>query len=769
MEMVISSGNNVSSSLSQHFGYELSDKKAKYNLLKGANREALEIQDRQKCVMMDLSTGAYLEIIIPTVKEWEKVKGNEFAIEDMNIKVDEVSHGYDENLKHVQSIVRFVANNNKVAVTCYNTTQRIKTEGKGYQNFVEKFLKPLLLKKLSKAVLEKIEKYNQDVITALSGKRKAVSRPMRRMRYKAMTSLSCSKCDLSFKNDAQLKKHKTLMHTKGINDSSGSMKSFLLVEDTSLLSDSDNELESKNMIEYSKKEQHVPDLHSSGEKAVNKHIDSTHAEDKESEQHVLPFNANPDTIETLEESSQVVTRASSSKCNECGFTFTSLSDLKGHMQEIHTKKDALETSIITTVVDIEEPPQSPILSDVNTNMSIVCCLCKLESKNIEELRKHIENIHADDTTTENEQDVIQSQGKETCSFCGKCSFNGTKYELCKHFKVKHAQTFKCDQCGNSFPDVQTLKDHLDARHCLHPQIEPFPCEWCGLYFLSFGLLEQHVQNFHQQHKPERCHYCSETFITVEELQSHMRGEHEEIVILCTMARQVDDMNDKFLELMNKIDKLEENSNSMKQELFILRNEQKNNRENFIDKKELSKAETKPTPNTHKVTKREKSINLPKETSAKKPQIVEKKTLFVGDSVSDVTDFHALEEATETKIVHVKAYSAVFDEISNDAKISARFPKRNFTDVIPAALEKEEFRNVIVQSGSVDITNLQTKTEVEKNFDYFHQQSVMSAQNLFLACENALRSHSNIETSRTEQGHTRVPSKSFHSDHSKIPS
>ena len=42
----------------------------------------------------------------------------EFAIEGMKIKVEEVSLGYDENLKHVQSIVRFVANNNKVTVTC---------------------------------------------------------------------------------------------------------------------------------------------------------------------------------------------------------------------------------------------------------------------------------------------------------------------------------------------------------------------------------------------------------------------------------------------------------------------------------------------------------------------------------------------------------------------------------------------------------------------------------------------------------------------------
>ena len=204
------------------------------------------------------------------------------------------------------------------------------------------------------------------------------------------------------------------------------------------------------------------------------------------------------------------------------------------------------------------------------------------------------------------------------------------------------------------------------------------------------------------------------------------------------------MNEKFVVLMDKIDKLEESSNSMKQELFIYRNENKKNTENSNDEPEPSKVEVKSQPKVRKASKNEKLRNLSKEPSAQKPHMKDPKTLFVGDSVSDVADFNALEEATETKIVHVKAYTAVFDEISNEAKISARFPQQNFTDVIPAALEKEEFKNVIVQSGSVDITNFQTKKEAEKHFDYFHQQSVISAENLFSACENGIRSNSNIE-------------------------
>ena len=52
--------------------------------------------------------------------------------------------------------------------------------------------------------------------------------------------------------------------------------------------------------------------------------------------------------------------------------------------------------------------------------------------------------------------------------------------------------------------------------------------------------------------------------------------------------------------------------------------------------------------------------------------------------------------------------------------------------------------MIIQSGSVDITNLKTDKEAEKHFEYFNQQTVMSAENLFQACEKALRTHSNLE-------------------------
>ena len=57
--MIVASGSDISESLGKHFACELSDKKAKSNLIKSANREPIEFEEMQKCIMIDLSAAAY--------------------------------------------------------------------------------------------------------------------------------------------------------------------------------------------------------------------------------------------------------------------------------------------------------------------------------------------------------------------------------------------------------------------------------------------------------------------------------------------------------------------------------------------------------------------------------------------------------------------------------------------------------------------------------------------------------------------------------------
>ena len=98
----------------------------------------------------------------------------------------------------------------------------------------------------------------------------------------------------------------------------------------------------------------------------------------------------------------------------------------------------------------------------------------------------------------------------------------------------------------------------------------------------------------------------------------------------------------------------------------------------------------------------------------------------------------MEVATQAEFVCAKAYSAINDSVSNVAKQAAKFPQSNFTDVIPAQLKKDKFQTLIIQAGSVDISNLNTKDKPSENIEYFRQETVFSAKNVFAAAVNTLK-------------------------------
>lgn len=112
--------------------------------------------------------------------------------------------------------------------------------------------------------------------------------------------------------------------------------------------------------------------------------------------------------------------------------------------------------------------------------------------------------------------------------------------------------------------------------------------------------------------------------------------------------------------------------------------------------------------------------------------------MIGDSVLNHANLDTLTKATKAKLNTAKAYSAVYDDKVNIAKNPAYFPQKNFIDVVPEEVVKDDFDFVIIQSGSVDITNLKTDIADPNNFiEYFKQETVVSAKNTFQSCLDAL--------------------------------
>ena len=403
-------------------------------------------------------------------------------------------------------------------------------------------------------------------------------------------------------------------------------------------------------------------------------------------------------------------------CGTCGKSFEEESNYYKHVQ-IHERIQKFECHKCNVSFsddfslewhsETEHEGQKDQKQDVYD--SVLCPFCKKECKSPDSLRIHIENIHCK-KQPQNHNDDITVDVSETCTKCPSCKFVGNESQIEKHFKSEH--------------DKQ----------------EPFPCQMCGLVLANFVLLQEHVE---QVHTPVRysCNFCNFSTSTKEDVQSHLNDDHEEFIILHNMAAQVNDVHGKFGELgnfctnvTNMLKVLMDNQVEMKQELFLIRNNVST--QNTCNKKHLepeSQIETPP----HQPSKSSTPIKRAQKESRPK-------TLFIGDSISGNIHINTLEEATKTEFATAKAYSSIHDTVSNVAKHAAKIPEANFSKVIPEKLKTEAFENLVVQAGSVDITNLKTNVEPLKHEEYFRHEAVQSAKNLFNTCENAVKENQNLK-------------------------
>ena len=117
---------------------------------------------------------------------------------------------------------------------------------------------------------------------------------------------------------------------------------------------------------------------------------------------------------------------------------------------------------------------------------------------------------------------------------------------------------------------------------------------------------------------------------------------------------------------------------------------------------------------------------------------------MGDSITNSLDTKVIEQATNAEIFKVKAYCSVRDEVTNIAKHAPKLPHLNYTDVVQSELAKTEFDALVLQAGSVDITNLKTREDATKHFQFFNEEANKSAANLFSVAESSLRNNPNLQ-------------------------
>ena len=350
--------------------------------------------------------------------------------------------------------------------------------------------------------------------------------------------------------------------------------------------------------------------------------------------------------------------------------------------------------------------------------------CKRDCKTMLNLQRHLETEHGNEQIEDvvnNTQDIIINQETENCFKCSMCDFSGNRSDIDKHFQAVHENT---------------------------STMEPFPCEVCGLVLANFEVLQDHMDSRHNQLKVN-CRYCDYEAKDEESWHGHLVDKHEEYVILHSMAKQVDHLTDgsesfdKFkVDVLDTLKAILENQNQIKQEMFLIRNNQYNTAPKPDVIGSAHGANSTPTPSDPSPPQSSSSAT---QSESKMPSVPQQKepikrtnVFIVGDSISDVLDTKSIAKSMDAQVRTARAYTALVDAAENEAKEETRFPSKSFQNVIDSEIGKIETDVLIVQSGSVDISNLKTKgNDVRKYGEYFRQQTVLSASNLFTAVSNAL--------------------------------
>ena len=98
----------------------------------------------------------------------------------------------------------------------------------------------------------------------------------------------------------------------------------------------------------------------------------------------------------------------------------------------------------------------------------------------------------------------------------------------------------------------------------------------------------------------------------------------------------------------------------------------------------------------------------------------KKILFIGDSLSRNLNTSVLKNVTDHDVRRVEAF--IIDR--NDTK--ARFPEKNFSDIVPRELEKENYSTLILQGGTNEVSNLDVSGNVLEKIEVLKQEVVTRA-------------------------------------------
>ena len=468
------------------------------------------------------------------------------------------------------------------------------------------------------------------------------------------------------------------------------------------------------------------------------------------------------TIQKTEASEQEVKEQNLFSCPKCEYDTENERDLGVHVNK-HDQNPCscffeLEEDIVLKehnsgckafeIIDDMERSDNVITpskkkDDSSLQESVVICEnCGEWFKNMQNYDQHIRKCHSEVQSIECEVYARKLQ---------------TQDELEIHQESQHGcDSFRCNVCEVTSERKSILDEHM-KEHTTKPMnskqknINCSQCEFICQDNKSFikHLLDEHSVNSEVMHCPH-CDFKSFDIVT---LDSHIENNHVELAMLGHITQNQTVLSQKFgtLEnlLMKVIDKVLDSHTEIKQEMFILRQNYSAANEK-LERMEKTLMSNKTFTNTKvEIESQYKKFTTKPKVPEPKPQkeVSEKvnSILLVGDSIAGNAHLPTLETAVNADVKLVKAYSSTYENTNTVAQSAPRFPHKNFEDVISNEINKSEYDALIIQAGSVDITNLKTEEQNANEYlEYFKQKTIISAHNLFQAAKNAETKHPELK-------------------------
>lgn len=191
------------------------------------------------------------------------------------------------------------------------------------------------------------------------------------------------------------------------------------------------------------------------------------------------------------------------KCQQCGHVCNIIKDLRKHILQKHTSKNANIQKVACEICSKTFSCNSYLKEHMETHTKETtknpCPHCSKEFAGERHLKKHIRRVH--------------QQKSFVCEQCG-CAFRH-RFELNSHVQTAHEGVEKkkwpCDQCNAKLNTKYSMLRHKKLVHSNVSTI--YKCGDCGKVSLSEEAMQAHKRYVHKLKRDHVCSICGKAFKT----------------------------------------------------------------------------------------------------------------------------------------------------------------------------------------------------------------------------------------------------------------